>query len=178
MEEARPSLPPTLLFSKNKVRICTSCPFFRAFTFGAAAYGPTPTPLFPSQKFLKFAGGIVISPLFTLKFDAVFRLKTPAMHAMRTPPLALSPLSLFLKTAGGLSPFFRPEKLMRFFMHPFRDPESAEFDTAAAIRRMKEARSRAVKGGGVKEVKSLAALQKELKVQQFLFCTCQTRQIA
>ena len=54
------------------------------------------------------------------------------------------------------------------FLNRFRDPESAAVDTAAAIRRMKEARSRAVKGGGVKEVKSLAALQKELKVQPVL----------
>lgn len=45
-----------------------------------------------------------------------------------------------------------------------RDPAGAGVDTAAAIRRMKEARSRAVKGGGVKEVKTLAALQQELKV--------------
>lgn len=55
--------------------------------------------------------------------------------------------------------------LLCYAFRRFRDPESAAADTAAAIRRMKEARSRAVKGGGVKEVKSLAALQKELKVQ-------------
>lgn len=45
-----------------------------------------------------------------------------------------------------------------------RDPDQAGVDTAAAIRRMKDARSRAVKGGGVKEVKTLAALQQEIKV--------------
>lgn len=46
----------------------------------------------------------------------------------------------------------------------YRDPDDAGVDTAAAIRRMKEARTRAVKGAGVKEVKTLAALQQELKV--------------
>lgn len=45
-----------------------------------------------------------------------------------------------------------------------RDPDDPGADTAAAIRRMKEARTRAVKGGGVKEVKTLKALQQELKV--------------
>ncbi|CAM9632301.1 unnamed protein product [Ectocarpus fasciculatus] len=44
-----------------------------------------------------------------------------------------------------------------------QDPDDAGVDTAAAIRRMKEARTRAVKGGGVKEVKTLKALQQELK---------------
>ena len=46
-----------------------------------------------------------------------------------------------------------------------RDPDNAGVDTAEAIRRMKQARSRAKKGGGVKEVKTLAALQQELKVR-------------
>lgn len=45
-----------------------------------------------------------------------------------------------------------------------RDPDNAGVDTAEAIRRMKQAQSRAKKGGGVKEVKTLKALQQELKV--------------
>lgn len=49
------------------------------------------------------------------------------------------------------------------WLYMLRDESNSGVDTAAAIRRMKEARSRAVRGGGVKEVKSLAGLQQELK---------------
>ncbi|CAM9573950.1 unnamed protein product [Ectocarpus sp. 12 AP-2014] len=49
------------------------------------------------------------------------------------------------------------------WLYMLRDPDDPGADTAAAIRRMKEARTRAVKGGGVKEVKTLKALQQELK---------------
>ncbi|CAM9793248.1 unnamed protein product, partial [Ectocarpus sp. 8 AP-2014] len=49
------------------------------------------------------------------------------------------------------------------WLYMLRDPDDPGADTAAAIRRMKEARTRAIKGGGVKEVKTLKALQQELK---------------
>eukprot|EP00903_Cladosiphon_okamuranus_P005798 g5745.t1 len=49
------------------------------------------------------------------------------------------------------------------WLYMLRAPDNAGVDTAAAIRRMKQARLRAKKGGGVKEVKTLAALQEELK---------------
>eukprot|EP00752_Nemacystus_decipiens_P018333 g16448.t1 len=49
------------------------------------------------------------------------------------------------------------------WLYMLRDPDDAGVDTAAAILRMKQARSRVKKGGGVKEVKTLAALQQELK---------------
>ncbi|CAM9997439.1 unnamed protein product [Ascophyllum nodosum] len=49
------------------------------------------------------------------------------------------------------------------WLYMLRDPAKAGVDTAAAIRRMREARKRATRGGGVKEVKTLGALQQELK---------------
>ncbi|CAN0403730.1 unnamed protein product, partial [Discosporangium mesarthrocarpum] len=49
------------------------------------------------------------------------------------------------------------------WLYMLRDPDAAEVDTRAAIKRMKEARDRALHGGGVKEVKTIAALEQELK---------------
>lgn len=59
------------------------------------------------------------------------------------------------------------DHLWAIFLRCVRDPDSTGADTTAAIKRMKEARTRAVKGGGVKEVKTYAALQRELQVGSF-----------